>query len=253
VLEDDRHQPDQSMQLQLDSFLIKRYFSKLEPPMQDRLMELGRQRMNYVTKMMDLNFEMQNYSYDRVRSFIRTLVAVNCKRLAQADSIYEALKVNRFICVTWGEGLKMRREDLNELIQQAYTAEMQALRTIHHQTEIFEKQSDQAKRMLTSAAISRQMTEKSVTKQLEGSIKSLRMTDFYADSEQSFSFMSDAYPDFYEEQSSMESLQRFESMSHGLDYPRQLSQVGSFAGSNLLQDSLLQHRSDSDADAWLRK
>ena len=30
VLEDDRNQPDQSMQLQLDAFLIKRYFSKLE-------------------------------------------------------------------------------------------------------------------------------------------------------------------------------------------------------------------------------
>ena len=33
VLEDDRNQPDQSMKLQLDAFLIKRYFSKLEKPM----------------------------------------------------------------------------------------------------------------------------------------------------------------------------------------------------------------------------
>ena len=33
VLEDDRNQPDQSMKLQLDAFLIKRYFSKLDPMM----------------------------------------------------------------------------------------------------------------------------------------------------------------------------------------------------------------------------
>ena len=57
VLEDDRNQPDQSMKLQLDAFLIKRYFSKLEKPMQDRLMGLLKERLIYVTKMMDLNFE----------------------------------------------------------------------------------------------------------------------------------------------------------------------------------------------------
>ena len=57
VLEDDRNQPDQSMKLQLDAFLIKRYFSKLEKPMQDRLMGLLKDRLTFVTKMMDLNFE----------------------------------------------------------------------------------------------------------------------------------------------------------------------------------------------------
>ena len=57
VLEDDRNQPDQSMKLQLDAFLIKRYFSKLEKPMQDRLMGLLKERLIFVTKMMDLNFE----------------------------------------------------------------------------------------------------------------------------------------------------------------------------------------------------
>ena len=45
VLEDDRNQPDQSMKLQLDAFLIKRYFSKLEKPMQDRLMGLLKDRL----------------------------------------------------------------------------------------------------------------------------------------------------------------------------------------------------------------
>ena len=57
VLEDDRNQPDQSMKLQLDAFLIKRYFSKLDPMMQLRLMGLLKKRLEYVTRMMDLNFE----------------------------------------------------------------------------------------------------------------------------------------------------------------------------------------------------
>ena len=54
------------MKLQLDAFLIKRYFSKLDQKMQDRLMELLKQRLSFVTKMMDLNFERQNAKFDRV-------------------------------------------------------------------------------------------------------------------------------------------------------------------------------------------
>ena len=45
------------MKLQLDAFLIKRYFSKLDPLMRVNLMQLLKQRLNFVTKMMDLNFE----------------------------------------------------------------------------------------------------------------------------------------------------------------------------------------------------
>ena len=73
VLEDDRLQPDQSMKLQLDAFLIKRYFSKLEQPMQDNLMELLKQRLTFVIKMMEFNFERQNHKYDRVRKFMNYL------------------------------------------------------------------------------------------------------------------------------------------------------------------------------------
>ena len=71
VLEDDRHQPDQSMQLQLDAFLIKRYFGRLDPQMQKHLIELLRKRNTFVESMMDLNFERQNYKLDRVLSFMR--------------------------------------------------------------------------------------------------------------------------------------------------------------------------------------
>ena len=73
VLEDDRLQPDQSMKLQLDAFLIKRYFSKLEQPMQDNLMELLKQRLTFVIKMMEFNFERQIHKYDRVRKFMNYL------------------------------------------------------------------------------------------------------------------------------------------------------------------------------------
>ena len=45
------------MRLQLDAFLIKRYYSKLDVKMQEKLMELLKQRLIYITKMMDLNFE----------------------------------------------------------------------------------------------------------------------------------------------------------------------------------------------------
>ena len=117
VLEDDRNQPDQSMKLQLDAFLIKRYFSKLEKPMQDRLMGLLKERLIFVTKMMDLNFERQNYKYDRVLKFMGKLDAVTNKRLSYFEDVYNSLKVNRFICKNWGTKLTVTTDDINDMIR----------------------------------------------------------------------------------------------------------------------------------------
>ena len=124
VLEDDRNQPDQSMQLQLDAFLIKRYFSKLEQPMQDNLMELLKQRLAFVIKMMDLNLERQNYKYDRVIKFMAHFKTVTQRRTSQLESIYGALKVNRFICKHWDLEVSISREEVNEMIRTVYLAEV---------------------------------------------------------------------------------------------------------------------------------
>lgn len=101
MLEDDRNQPDQSMKLQLDAFLIKRYFSKLDQKMQDRLMELLKQRLSFVTKMMDLNFERQNAKFDRVLKLMSHLDMQVDKRITYFEKVYASLKVNRFICKHW--------------------------------------------------------------------------------------------------------------------------------------------------------
>ena len=135
VLEDDRNQPDQSMKLQLDAFLIKRYFSKLEKPMQDRLMGLLKDRLTFVTKMMDLNFERQNYKYDRVLKFMNNLDTVTDKRLNYFNTVYNSLKVNRFIYKNWGRGLSLTTDEINEMIRQVYFDDMQNMRNMHHQTE----------------------------------------------------------------------------------------------------------------------
>ena len=58
------------MQLQLDAFLIKRYFSKLDPKMQSHIMELLKRRNNFVEQMMDLNFERQNFKLERVLRYM---------------------------------------------------------------------------------------------------------------------------------------------------------------------------------------
>ena len=123
VLEDDRLQPDPSMKLQLDAFLIKRYFSKLEQPMQDNLMELLKQRLTYVIKMMELNFERQNYKYDRVLKFINYLQTVTDKRISIFEGVFNALKVNRFICKSWSAKLTINKEEINEMIRDVYFVE----------------------------------------------------------------------------------------------------------------------------------
>ena len=136
VLEDDRNQPDQSMKLQLDAFLIKRYFSKLERPMQDRLMGLLKDRLTFVTKMMDLNFERQNYKYDRVLKFMGNFDTVTEKRLAYFNDIFKSLKVNRFIYKNWNAKVTLPIDRINEMIRQVYFDEMQQMRSMHHTTEI---------------------------------------------------------------------------------------------------------------------
>lgn len=73
------------MKLQLDAFLIKRYYSKLDVKMQEKLMELLKHRLNYVTKMMDLNFERQNAKYDRVIKFMSRLSVITCQRIGQFE------------------------------------------------------------------------------------------------------------------------------------------------------------------------
>jgi len=57
---------------------------------------------------------------------------LSAQRIVQADQVFDALKVNRFISKKWGAGLMMRREGLTEMIRQAYLAEVQAMRMIHH-------------------------------------------------------------------------------------------------------------------------
>ena len=120
------------MKLQLDAFLIKRYFSKLEKPMQDKLMGLLKDRLVFVTKMMDLNFERQNYKYDRVLKFMGKLDTVTNKRLTYFSEVFNSLKVNRFIYKKWGKGLSVTTDEINEMIRQVYFDEMQNMRNMHH-------------------------------------------------------------------------------------------------------------------------
>ena len=125
------------MRLQLDAFLIKRYFSKLDPKMQNHLLELLKHRCGFVERMMDLNFERQNCKFDRVLSFMRHLESISIRRIGEFDNTFDSLKVNRFICKNWGNSLTYKSDDLSEMIRQAYLAEVQALRTMHHQTEVY--------------------------------------------------------------------------------------------------------------------
>lgn len=136
VLEDDREQPDQSMKLQLDAFLIKRYFSKLDVSMQKNLMELLHKRTSFVNKMMDLNFERQNYKYDRVLKFMKNMQSVTSKRLRSLESVYRSLKVNRFICKDWQVKVTVSKDEINSMIVNFYATEAHQMRNIHHQTEI---------------------------------------------------------------------------------------------------------------------
>lgn len=136
VLEDDRNQPDQSMKLQLDAFLIKRYFSKLEKQMQDKLMGLLKDRLTFITKMMDLNFERQNYKYDRVLKFMGNFHTVTEKRLDYFNDIYKSLKVNRFIYKNWNTRVTLPVDRINEMIRQVYFDEMQQMRSMRHTQEI---------------------------------------------------------------------------------------------------------------------
>ena len=125
------------MRLQLDAFLIKRYFSKLDPNMQKNLLELLKTRCGFVERMMDLNFERQNCKFDRVLSFMRHLESISMRRIGEFDNTFDSLKVNRFICKNWGNSLTFKSDDLSEMIRQAYIAEVAALRTMHHQTEVY--------------------------------------------------------------------------------------------------------------------
>ena len=104
--------------------------------MRVNLMQLLKQRLSFVTKMMDLNFERQNYKYDRVLKFISYLKTISNNRLALFDRIYASLKVNRFINRSWGTTITTSRDDINEMIRQVYLDEAQSLRSMHHQTEI---------------------------------------------------------------------------------------------------------------------
>ena len=56
--------------------------------MQDKLMGLMKQRLTFITKMMDINFEKQNYKLDRVCKFIAKLNTVNKKRTLLYGNIF---------------------------------------------------------------------------------------------------------------------------------------------------------------------
>ena len=113
------------MKLQLDAFLIKRYFSKLETKMQEKLMVLLKDRLIFVTKMMDLNFERQNYKYDRVLKFMNNFDTVTEKRLTYFNDVFKTLKVNRFIYKNWNARVTLATDKINEMIRQVYFDEMQ--------------------------------------------------------------------------------------------------------------------------------
>lgn len=78
---------------------------------------LLKDRLVYITKMMDLNFERQNYKYDRVLKFMGQFDAVTNKRHTYFEDIYSSLKVNRFICKSWGTKLSVSTEEINEMVR----------------------------------------------------------------------------------------------------------------------------------------
>jgi len=75
--------------------------------------------------MMDFNFERQNFKLDRVLSFSKQFHSTTNRRIGLYDKTYDSLKVNRFICKSWGTNIRLRNEDLNEMIRQAYLEEVQ--------------------------------------------------------------------------------------------------------------------------------
>ena len=85
---------------------------------------------------MDLNFERQNMKLVRVLNYMNQVHASTIRRISELDKTYDSLKVNRFICKSWGTNVKLRNDELSEMLREAYLAEVQAIRTIHHQTVI---------------------------------------------------------------------------------------------------------------------
>ena len=105
-----------------NAFEIKRQILKLvrifsRKQMQDKLMGLLKDRLTFITKMMDLNFERQNYKYDRVLKFMGNFHTVTEKRLDYFNDIYKSLKVNRFIYKNWNTRVTLPVDRINEMIR----------------------------------------------------------------------------------------------------------------------------------------
>lgn len=73
--------------------------------------------------MMDLNFERQNYKYDRVLKFIKNMQGVTAKRLSSLENVFKSLKVNRFIYKNWQINHTVDKEEISMMIRNMYQAE----------------------------------------------------------------------------------------------------------------------------------